>query len=82
GFILQPYIFSSRVMAHPLEIFIVVLIGADVSGVGGMILAIPTYTVIRVIAKVFFNEFRFVQMITEKLDTDHEVHNNEERKAG
>jgi predicted PurR-regulated permease PerM len=68
-------------MAHPLEIFIVVLIGADISGVGGMVLAIPTYTVIRVIAKVFFNEFRFVQMLTEKLETDHEVQPGEERKG-
>ena len=81
GFILQPYIFSSRVMAHPLEIFIVVLIGADISGIGGMVLAIPTYTVIRVIAKAFFNEFRFVQMITEKMDTDHESQPGEERSV-
>ncbi len=81
GFILQPYIFSSRVMAHPLEIFIVVLIGADISGVGGMVLAIPTYTVIRVIAKVFFNEFRFVQMLTEKLETDHEIPPREDEKG-
>lgn len=70
GFILQPYIFSNRVMAHPLEIFIVILIGADIAGIGGMVLAIPTYTVLRVIAKVFFNEFRIVQLLTDKLDDD------------
>jgi predicted PurR-regulated permease PerM len=72
GFILQPYIFSNSVMAHPLEIFIVILIGADIAGVGGMVLAIPAYTALRVIAKVFFNEFRFVQLITENLETDKE----------
>ncbi len=70
GFILQPYIFSNSVMAHPLEIFIVILIGADLAGVAGMVLAIPVYTVFRVIAKVFFNEFRFVQMLTDNLDPE------------
>ncbi len=68
GFILQPYIFSNRVMAHPLEIFIVIWIGADIWGVPGMVLAIPAYTVLRVIARTFFNEFRFVQAITENMD--------------
>ena len=68
GFILQPYIFSNRVMAHPLEIFIVIWIGADIWGIPGMILAIPTYTVLRVIARTFFNEFRFVQILTENMD--------------
>jgi predicted PurR-regulated permease PerM len=70
GFILQPYIFSNSVMAHPLEIFLVILLGADIAGVGGMVLAIPAYTVLRVIAKVFFNEFRFVQLLTENLEQD------------
>jgi predicted PurR-regulated permease PerM len=68
GFILQPYIFSSRVLAHPLEIFIVIWVGADIWGVTGMILAIPAYTVLRVIARTFFNEFRFVQILTENMD--------------
>jgi predicted PurR-regulated permease PerM len=68
GFILQPYIFSNRVMAHPLEIFIVIWIGADIWGIPGMILAIPVYTVLRVIARTFFNEFRFVKILTENMD--------------
>jgi hypothetical protein len=33
-----------------------------------MILAVPTYTVIRVIARTFFNEYRFVQRLTENLE--------------
>ena len=68
GFILQPYIFSNRVMAHPLEIFIVIWIGADIWGIPGMILAIPTYTVLRVIGRTFFKEFRFIQLLTENMD--------------
>ena len=70
--IVQPMIFSNRVLAHPLEIFLVTLIGAEVGGIGGMILAIPTYTVLRVVAREFFNQFRFVQKITSGL-TDSDV---------
>ncbi len=67
NFLLQPYIFSNSVSAHPLEIFIVILVGAKLSGIVGMVLAIPVYTVIRVIAKSFLSEFRLVQKLTKKL---------------
>ena len=67
NFILQPNIFSKSVKAHPLEIFIVVLIGAKLGGVAGMVLAIPIYTVLRVVAKVFLSEFKVVQQITKNL---------------
>ncbi len=63
NFILQPYIFSNSISAHPLEIFIVILVGAQLNGVVGMILAIPVYTVIRVIARVFLSEFEIVQKL-------------------
>ena len=64
NFILQPNIFSKSVKAHPLEIFVIILIGAKLGGVMGMILAIPAYTIFRVIAKVFLSEFKIVQSIT------------------
>ena len=67
NFLLQPFIFSNSVAAHPLEIFIVILVGAKLSGIVGMVLAIPVYTVIRVIAKSFLSEFRLVQKLTKKL---------------
>lgn len=66
-FILQPNIFSKSVNAHPLEIFIVVLIGARVGGVFGMILAIPFYTAFRVIGKVFLSEFKVIQRLTRNM---------------
>lgn len=66
--IVQPLIFSNRVLAHPLEIFLITLIGAHVGGIGGMVLAIPAYTVLRVVAREFFNQYRFVQTITNSLD--------------
>lgn len=65
--ILQPYIYSSSVKAHPLEIFLVILMAGYIAGVLGMLLAIPAYTVLRVFAKEFFNNFRVVQKLTENI---------------
>lgn len=67
NFVLQPNIFSKSVKAHPLEIFLIVLIGANIGGILGMVLAIPAYTVVRVIAKVFLSEFKVVQSLTRGL---------------
>jgi len=67
NFIFQPFIFGKSVKAHPLEIFIVVLMGAKLGGILGMVLAIPVYTILRVIAKVFMSEFKIVQQITKNL---------------
>ena len=72
NFVLQPVLYSNRVKAHPLEIFIVILIAGNLAGVVGMLLAIPSYTVIRVFAKEFFYNFRLVQALTENLTTDEE----------
>jgi predicted PurR-regulated permease PerM len=67
GTLLQPMIFSSSVKAHPLEIFLVIMLAGSLAGIAGMILAIPTYTILRVIAKEFFNEFRVVKKLTENI---------------
>lgn len=68
NFLLQPYIFSNSVLAHPLEIFIVVLMGAQLGGITGMVLAIPAYTVFRVIGRVFLSEFKIIQKLTGRMD--------------
>lgn len=65
--ILQPYIYSSSVKAEPLEIFLVILMAGYMAGITGMLLAIPAYTVLRVIAKEFFNNLRVVQKLTENI---------------
>jgi predicted PurR-regulated permease PerM len=67
NFVLQPFIFSTSVRAHPLEIFIIILIGGEIYGIVGMVLAIPTYTVIRVIARTFLIQFKIVQRMTHKM---------------
>ncbi len=66
-FILQPTLYSERVKAHPLEIFLVILIAGSLAGILGMLLAIPSYTVLRVFAKEFFSQFRLVRQLTEKI---------------
>ncbi|GHT11590.1 AI-2E family transporter [Bacteroidia bacterium] len=64
---LQPYIYANSIKAHPLEIFLVILIAGSLAGIVGMLVAIPTYTILRVFAKEFFNHFRVVQKLTEKI---------------
>ncbi|MDP4223454.1 MAG: AI-2E family transporter [Bacteroidota bacterium] len=65
--VFQPVIFSNSVRAHPLEIFLVVLTAGFLAGIPGMILGIPTYTVLRVFAREFFYGFKAVQKITSSL---------------
>jgi len=66
-FILQPTLYSERVKAHPLEIFLVILVAGSLAGIWGMLLAIPSYTVLRVFAKEFFSQFSLVRRLTEKI---------------
>lgn len=67
NFVFQPFIFSSSVKAHPLEIFLVILIAASLAGIIGMLVAIPAYTVLRVFAREFFSNFRIVQKLTDNI---------------
>ena len=68
--VFQPIIFSNSVKAHPLEIFIVVLVAGFAAGIPGMLLGIPAYTVIRVFAREFFYGFKAVQRITSSLSDE------------
>ncbi|GEQ86307.1 AI-2E family transporter [Patiriisocius marinistellae] len=67
NFISQPVIFGKSVRSHPLEIFLAILIGGFIFGVAGMILAVPTYTVIKVVSKEFFSEYKIVKRLTQNL---------------
>ena len=66
-FIFQPFIYSNSVKAHPLEIFLVILLAGNIAGILGMLVAIPAYTVLRVFAKEFFSNFKLVQRLTEQM---------------
>ena len=63
-FAFQPNIYSKSVKAHPLEIFIVILAGGSIAGLTGMLIAIPSYTVIRVFASEFLYNFKIVRKLT------------------
>ena len=67
NFVIQPIIYSKSVMAHPLEIFIVIMMAGKLAGITGMILAIPVYTLLRIIAKEFFKHSEFVHKITQRM---------------
>lgn len=56
-FVLQPIIYGKSVHAHPLEIFIVILVAGHVGGVLGMIFAVPAYSLLRIILKEFFSQY-------------------------
>lgn len=60
----QPLIYSNSVKVHPLEIFIVFLVAGEIAGMAGMFAAIPTYTVLREIAKEFISNVKAVRMLT------------------
>jgi len=55
---LQPLIFSKSVKAHPLEIFVIIFVGATIAGIIGMIAAIPVYTIVRVSVSEMYSGLR------------------------
>lgn len=78
NFVFQPLIYSTSIKAHPLEIFIVFLMAGHVGGIVGMLVAIPAYTVIRVIAVRFFYRFKIIQRLVPDLsEEDKLIESNE-----
>ncbi|WP_010135709.1 AI-2E family transporter [Ochrovirga pacifica] len=67
NFVSQPLIFSKSVKSHPLEIFLVIMIFGSLFGVIGMVVSIPCYTAIKVIAKEFFYKYKAVKLLTQDL---------------
>ncbi|MBC3846534.1 AI-2E family transporter [Winogradskyella echinorum] len=67
NFFSQPFIFSKSVKSHPLEIFLVIIVFGLLFGITGLIIAIPLYTTLKVIAKEFFSEYRIVKKLTRDL---------------
>jgi len=63
----QPIIFSQSVRSHPLEVFMVIIIGGLTFSIPGMILAVPVYTTIKVISKEFLSEYKIVKHLTKNL---------------
>ena len=72
NFLYQPLIYSTSIKAKPLEIFIVLLIVGHIGGPLAMIVAIPCYTVVRVIAFRFFRHIKAIKRLipSERLITN------------
>ena len=71
NFLYQPVIYSTSIKSKPLEIFIVLLIVGHIGGPLAMIVAIPCYTVVRVIAFRFFRQIKAIRRLipSERLIT-------------
>lgn len=67
NFFSQPFIFSQSVKSHPLEIFLIIIIGGLLFGVVGMIVAVPVYTALKVILKEFLADNKIVKSLTKDL---------------
>ncbi len=67
NFVSQPLIFSKSVKSHPLEIFLIIMIFGNLFGITGMVVSIPAYTAIKVIAKEFFNKYKAVNLLTQDI---------------
>ena len=65
NFASQPVIFSKTTKSHPLEIFLVIIISGLLMGPAGMIIAVPTYTAIKVIMKEFLSDNKIVKSLTK-----------------
>lgn len=63
----QPLIFGKSVKSHPLEIFLIILIGGILFGIFGMIIAVPTYTALKVVAKESLSKYKIVKYLTRGL---------------
>jgi predicted PurR-regulated permease PerM len=68
NFLSQPIIFSKSVKSHPLEIFLVIIIGGLLFGITGMVIAVPIYTAIKVILKEFLADNQIVKNLTKGMD--------------
>jgi predicted PurR-regulated permease PerM len=67
NFASQPLIFSKTTKSHPLEIFLIIIIGGLLFGIVGMITAIPMYTALKVILKEFLSDNKIVKSLTKDI---------------
>ena len=67
--VLQPYIYSQSVKIHPVEVFLVTIVGGNMAGISGMIFAIPVYTMLRVSVIEIYN---YVNRLQLKMNKDSE----------
>lgn len=70
NFVYQPIIYSTSIKSTPLEIFIVLLVAGQIGGTAGLLVGIPVYTVVRVIAARFFYQHKAVRRLMPDIDEE------------
>ena len=70
NFVYQPLIYSTSIKSTPLEIFIVLLMAGHIGGTVGLLVGIPVYTVIRVIAARFFYDHKAVRRLMPDIEQE------------
>jgi predicted PurR-regulated permease PerM len=63
--VFAPLIQGKSVKAHPVEIFLVVIAAASLGGIAGMIVAVPAYGFVKIVAHEFLSNFRIVRHMSE-----------------
>ncbi|MCH3923173.1 AI-2E family transporter [Limosilactobacillus sp.] len=58
GNIVYPNIIGRSLKIHPLTIILLLLAAGHIAGIGGMILCIPAYAVVKTVAEYFFDIYR------------------------
>ena len=76
NFVYQPLIYSTSIKAHPLEIFIVLLMAGHIGGTVGMLVAIPAYTIVRIVAIRFFYRYKPIQRLVPDLSEEDKIIEN------
>jgi predicted PurR-regulated permease PerM len=67
AFLIQPLILGGSIRVHPLELFIVLMAAATVGGIAAMAVALPVYTILRIAAREWFIEFKWVKQLTKNI---------------
>jgi predicted PurR-regulated permease PerM len=71
--VFAPLIQGKSVKAHPVEIFLVVIAAASLGGMLGMVVAVPAYGFIKIVASEFLTNFKKAQGLPER-NKDREIH--------
>lgn len=68
GNFISPLVIGKKLNTHPLTIIILLLVAGNIAGIIGMILAVPTYSVVKTIV---LNIVKFIRIRKEeKLEED------------
>jgi predicted PurR-regulated permease PerM len=66
NFIYGPLIQGRSVRAHPVEIFLVIIAAGSIGGIPTMVIAVPSYAFLRILAVEFFSQFRVIRSLTKE----------------